>query len=319
MKKIAIIADGAFGKAVPGELEKRNFEPVLFEAGVEKLSDFIFKSGALAAVVSPNFKLLSENKSAPQIIKDCKIPSVVAAYKQDMDTSSAYDCICAGAFGAVEIDQFSGVGFDELADKLSLACVSRASMQKPEKPAAENIVPIAAIGASTGGPGACVIVQHMDSEFSGNLAGWLSRRSKLPVEIAAEGDFPKAGRVYVSRADANLGIAHSGRFAYESYGGSGVFCPSVDFFFKSLASSPAKGCAALLTGMGDDGAEGLLALKRAGWKTIAQDEATSAVYGMPKNAVRMGAASEILPPDKMGSRIDFIIRSLTYKESGKTF
>ena len=268
------------------------------------------------------------------IIKDCKIPSVVAAYKQDMDTSSAYDCICAGAFGAVEIDQFSGVGFDELADKLSLACVSRASMQKPEKPAAENIVPIAAIGASTGGPGAiaeilsalpadfpgaCVIVQHMDSEFSGNLAGWLSRRSKLPVEIAAEGDFPKAGRVYVSRADANLGIAHSGRFAYESYGGSGVFCPSVDFFFKSLASSPAKGCAALLTGMGDDGAEGLLALKRAGWKTIAQDEATSAVYGMPKNAVRMGAASEILPPDKMGSRIDFIIRSLTYKESSKTF
>ncbi len=334
MKKIAIIADGAFGKAVPGELEKRNFEPVLFEAGVEKLSDFIFKNGALAAVVSPNFKLLSENKSAPQIIKDCKIPSVVAAYKQDMDTSSAYDCICAGAFGAVEIDQFSGVGFDELADKLSLACVSRASMQKPEKPAAENIVPIAAIGASTGGPGAiaeilsalpadfpgaCVIVQHMDSEFSGNLAGWLSRRSKLPVEIAAEGDFPKAGRVYVSRADANLGIAHSGRFAYESYGGSGVFCPSVDFFFKSLASSPAKGCAALLTGMGDDGAEGLLALKRAGWKTIAQDEATSAVYGMPKNAVRMGAASEILPPDKMGSRIDFIIRSLTYKDSGKTF
>ena len=251
-----------------------------------------------------------------------------------MDTSSAYDCICAGAFGAVEIDQFSGVGFDELADKLSLACVSRASMQKPEKPAAENIVPMAAIGASTGGPGAiaeilsalpadfpgaCVIVQHMDSEFSGNLAGWLSRRSKLPVEIAAEGDFPKAGRVYVSRADANLGIAHSGRFAYESYGGSGVFCPSVDFFFKSLASSPAKGCAALLTGMGDDGAEGLLALKRAGWKTIAQDEATSAVYGMPKNAVRMGAASEILPPDKMGSRIDFIIRSLTYKDSGKTF
>ena len=217
MKKIAIIAGGAFGKAVPGELEKRNFEPVLFEAGVEKLSDFIFKSGALAAVVSPNFKLLSENKSAPQIIKDCKIPSVVAAYKQDMDTSSAYDCICAGAFGAVEIDQFSGVGFDELADKLSLACVSRASMQKPEKPAAENIVPMAAIGASTGGPGAiaeilsdlpadfpgaCVIVQHMDSEFSGNLAGWLSRRSKLPVEIAAEGDFPKAGRVYVSRADS---------------------------------------------------------------------------------------------------------------------
>ena len=164
-----------------------------------------------------------------------------------------------------------------------------------------------------------MIVQHMDSEFSGNLAGWLSRRSKLPVEIAAEGDFPKAGRVYVSRADANLGIAHSGRFAYESYGGSGVFCPSVDFFFKSLASSPAKGCAALLTGMGDDGAEGLLALKRAGWKTIAQDEATSAVYGMPKNAVRMGAASEILPPDKMGSRIDFIIRSLAYKDSGKTF
>ena len=65
--------------------------------------------------------------------------------------------------------------------------------------------------------------------------------------------------------------------------------------------------------MGDDGAEGLLALKRAGWRTIAQDEATSAVYGMPKNAVRMGAASEILPLDKIGARINFIIRSIVSK------
>ena len=69
MKKIAIIAGGAFGKAVFEELEKRNFEPVLFAGGGEKLSDFISESGALAAVVSPNFKLPSENKSAPQIIK----------------------------------------------------------------------------------------------------------------------------------------------------------------------------------------------------------------------------------------------------------
>ncbi len=328
MKKIAIIAGGAFGKAVFEELEKRNFEPVLFAGGGEKLSDFISESGALAAVVSPNFKLPSENKSAPQIIKGCGIAAVVAAYKQDMETSAVYDCICAGAFGAVEIDQFSGSGFDELADKLSLACVFRSPMRKAEKPVYGRLVPIAAIGASTGGPGAiaeilsalsadfpgaCVIVQHMDSEFSGSLAGWLSRRSKLPVEIAAGGDFPKPGRVYVSRADANLGIARSGKFMYETYGGSGVFCPSVDFFFKSLASARAKGCAALLTGMGDDGAEGLLALKRAGWRTIAQDEATSAVYGMPKNAVRMGAASEILPLDKIGARINFIIRSIVSK------
>jgi two-component system response regulator WspF len=80
--------------------------------------------------------------------------------------------------------------------------------------------------------------------------------------------------------------------------------PAIDIFFKSLARHPAiRGCGVLLTGMGRDGAEGLLAMREAGFHTIAQDEETSVVYGMPKAAFQLGAAREVLPLDDIAGRI----------------
>ena len=99
------------------------------------------------------------------------------------------------------------------------------------------------------------------------------------------------------------------QFGYRAPGGE-PFCPSIDFFFKSLAGYGRPGCAVLLTGMGGDGAAGLLSLRCAGWRTIAQDEATSAVYGMPKLAAEMGAASEILGADKIGPRLAAIFGAM---------
>ena len=149
----------------------------------------------------------------------------------------------------------------------------------------------------------------MDSEFSESLADWLAKRSSIPVEMAEDSAVPKAGRAYVSRADADLFMSPAGAFGYRGSGGD-PFCPSIDFFFKSLVGYGRPGCAVLLTGMGCDGAAGMLALRGAGWRTIAQDEATSAVYGMPKTAAETGAASEILGADKIGPRLASIFGAL---------
>lgn len=172
-------------------------------------------------------------------------------------------------------------------------------------------VPVLAIGASTGGPSAvasvlaglpagfqaCVLVaQHLDQHFSDNLASWLGGQTRLPVGIARAGDRLKPGRVYVARGGDHLVVTAVNTLAYVREPSATPYRPSVDVLFESLAGSQAgPGVAVLLTGMGSDGAKGLLALKQAGWFTIAQDQSSSAVYGMPKAARDLGAASLVLP------------------------
>ncbi len=168
--------------------------------------------------------------------------------------------------------------------------------------------PLVAIGASTGGPpalarvlralpagfaSAVVVAQHVAPSFSAGLVSWLETQTALSVRRARPGDRPAAGTVYVAAADAHLFLTPDGVFS-DLPGDAGNACiPSVDLLFWSLAGGPA-GVAALLTGMGRDGADGLLTLRRAGWHTIAQDEDSSAVYGMPRVARNMGAAVEVL-------------------------
>ncbi len=176
--------------------------------------------------------------------------------------------------------------------------------------------PIAAIGASTGGPmalatlmaklpddfSACVVVvQHVDAEFTGGLASWLDGHTGLSVEIAIEGTAPQRGKVLLAGYDQHLIMGADQHFAYTAEPTALAYRPSVDVYFESLAKNwSGTGTAALLTGMGRDGAKGLLALKTAGWHTVAQDESTSAVYGMPKAAAELGAAREILPLADIG-------------------
>lgn len=178
---------------------------------------------------------------------------------------------------------------------------------------------LVAIGSSTGGPksvvqileglpatfdGIIVIVQHVDVEFSAGLADWLDAQTALPVRLAVVGDRPKPGFVYVAGTNDHLVLTSRLRFAYTPEPVELPFRPSVDVFFNSLAQYwPDKGEAILLTGMGRDGAKGLARLRQVGWHTIAQDEATSVVYGMPKAAKQLDAAVEILPLDQIGPAI----------------
>jgi two-component system, chemotaxis family, response regulator WspF len=186
---------------------------------------------------------------------------------------------------------------------------------------------LVAIGASAGGPvalakvlsdlpadfpAAVAIVQHVDVQFAPGLANWLAGHTPLRVRLAAEGDYPEAGTVLLAGREFHLVLSHSGRWGYTRAPTDCVHRPSVDVLFESV-SKHWKGMAVgvLLTGMGRDGASGLQMLRKRGHRTIAQDQATSAVFGMPKAAAELDAAAEILALDKIGPRLTNIVVAKT--------
>ena len=174
---------------------------------------------------------------------------------------------------------------------------------------------LVAIGASTGGPAAlarlfadwrpppdtaAVVVQHIDSNFSAQLVKWLGEQTTAKVAAILDGDHLQGGVVQVASTDDHLRLAPGHRLRYDAHPRDEIHRPSIDVFFRSVArhwERPATGV--LLTGMGRDGAAGLLAMRDAGQATIAQDEASSAVYGMPRAAAELGAAQQILPIGKI--------------------
>ena len=121
-------------------------------------------------------------------------------------------------------------------------------------------------------------------------------RTRLPVRLAAEGDVLIPGEVRLAARDDHLVVCGDHRLVYTAEPRDYAYRPSVDSLFASLAAFwPTTGVATLLTGMGTDGAKGLARLRQAGWLTLAQDQATSVVYGMPQAAVECGAACRVLP------------------------
>lgn len=193
--------------------------------------------------------------------------------------------------------------------------------------------PLVVIGASTGGPealaavlaairppfaGSVVIVQHLDEQFTGNLLEVWARHARLPVRPVLAGELPPAGIVVITGCDDDLVMRAGGRLGYDPPAAGLFYHPSVDVFFKSVARHwPRPGVAAVLTGIGRDGAEGLLGLRRAGWRTMAQDEATSAVYGMPKAARDLAAAEQVLPIGQIGPAIVAHVAALSGGGGGR--
>lgn len=178
---------------------------------------------------------------------------------------------------------------------------------------------LVAIGASAGGPAALtavlsglpkgfpaavVIVQHVDERFAEGMAEWLSRNSALPVRVAKEGDRPTAGTVLLAGTNDHLRFITPDRLGYTPEPRELAYRPSVDVFFASVGAHwPGEAVGVLLTGMGRDGAQGLKTLRDQGHYTIAQDQATSTVYGMPKAAASLGAAVDILPLERIAPRL----------------
>jgi two-component system, chemotaxis family, protein-glutamate methylesterase/glutaminase len=197
--------------------------------------------------------------------------------------------------------------------------------RRPPAPDPHRAPPVA-IAASTGGPAALaeilprlaglavpvLVVQHLHPQLVDGFIGWMQRVSALPVVVAADGDRPQPGVVYIAPAGAHLKLALApgapigpvrpprtiptgGRRLVLDPDPAGPHQPSADELFASVAvTAGGQSVGVVLTGMGDDGAAGLLDLRRQGAVTIAQDEPTSVVFGMPHAAQRLGAAIEVL-------------------------
>ena len=226
----------------------------------------------------------------------CAILVVTATVSGNI--SLVYEAMGFGALDAVDTPmlgpagEVSGAG--SLVDKIGIIAKLVGSTGEPRKksgPTTAATPPrLLVVGASTGGPKA----------VSQGLAKWLGDRTHRAVRVAEHGQQPVAGDVLLAGTNDHLVMSKSRTLEYTEEPKEIFFRPSVDVFFESVADHwPQTGIALLLTGMGKDGAKGLLKLRTRGWHTIAQNEASSIVWSMPKAAIEAGAACEVLAIDQM--------------------
>ncbi len=187
----------------------------------------------------------------------------------------------------------------------------RAPAAMPEVRATQDIE-VVAIGASTGGPVVLhtileklpedfgipiLIVQHIAAGFVGGMADWLSRDCSLKISIPAHRERMAPGNVYLAPDGYQMGVERGGRIVLTSDSEDSELRPSVAHLFRSVAGVyGGRAAGVLLTGMGRDGAKELALMRERGAITFAQDKETSAIFGMPGEAVRLGAANFVLPP-----------------------
>jgi two-component system chemotaxis response regulator CheB len=270
---------------------------------------------------------------------------IVSASVNRGELFKIYDALAAGA-----VDVLEKPTADEADDKWDRRLVSavklvarikvithpRARMQaRWPSPGAVPLQPrhviaplrVVGIGASTGGPGAVVevlrglpplfqtpvlVVVHMNAPFASAFTEWLDGQIGRPVVTPENGASvaSAAGRVIVAPGARHL-VVREGRMYLTDQAERHSCRPSVDVLFESIAEYGAAAAACLLTGMGKDGATGLLKIRQSGGMTIAQDEATSTIYGMPREAVLLGAAHDVLPLSEIGPRLGMLQHSVT--------
>ncbi|MFB2880557.1 chemotaxis response regulator protein-glutamate methylesterase [Floridanema aerugineum] len=272
-----------------------------------------------------------------QIMKNSPCFILIVTSDKDRNLSQVYQAMEYGAIDVVNTPVYSPTGDDKTAKDLLIKITRVSKLMKvsstfsKESKESSNLspvvtrnkfsstTPLVAIGSSTGGPKALAkilsqlpanfdaavsIVQHVDAQFSEGFVDWLKQQCALPVRIANSGDCLEKGTVLVAGTNDHLYVQSNLTLGYTQDPISYPYRPSVDVFFKSLAQHwTRKGIGILLTGMGRDGAEGLSALRLQGWHTIAQDKESCVVYGMPKAAVELNAAVEVLSPDAIASTL----------------
>ncbi len=184
-------------------------------------------------------------------------------------------------------------------------------------------IKIVAIGASTGGPPVLktilsalpsdfpvpiLVVQHMLGGFVEGFCEWLSKTCQLDVHIAKNGERLRPGHVYLAPDGYHLGVDSTGFICLKQNPQKEGICPSVSFLFRSVSAIFRQNSVGiLLTGMGKDGAEELKEMKEKGAVTIVQNQDTSAVFGMPGEAIKLGAANYVLPPDGIAEILKYCV------------
>ena len=265
-----------------------------------------------------------------QIMKKSPCPVLVVTATIPGHYDLVMQAMGAGALDVVETPVFAQSGTVQNGEKLlarltkleaALNGTPGSGFFLPFRPtaAASDLPPLVLVAASTGGPdavaavlsslpahfpAALVVAQHIGAEFVQGLVQQLATRTPLPVRSAKAGDRPTLGTVLVAASNDHLEVTPDLTLRYTPNPRSYPYRPSADVLFSTAAALwPRPGLGVLLTGMGTDGADGLLRLRELGWHTITQDAATCVVYGMPKAAAERRAATEILPLAQIGPTI----------------
>lgn len=270
-----------------------------------------------------------------RIMRDCPCPILIVTVSIDRNATPAFAAMGAGAIDVMALPADSKHG-NELLQKIRQIERLHQPLPFPSKPrnpsstGSQPGMPLILIGASAGGPAALaellgtlpegfaagiVLAQHLDTRFADEFVRWLQKQTPLRVRCARQDDAVKAGTVLVSSENRNLVFQENGLLGY-THEPVSYHVPSIDALFFSANGLPnARLTAVLLTGMGADGAAGMKALREAGHLTIAQDETSSALYGMPRAAARIGAACEILPLSRIAARLKMFCR-MSYDAHG---
>lgn len=264
-----------------------------------------------------------------RLMKDDPLPIVILSGTVARGSEQAAEALAAGALEVLAKDRLRLDRYDDLWAQAMRSRLRRLSSMRVSRPARVATVPrrrsaegsgrvaqVVGVGASTGGPPALetmlaclpasfplplLVVQHMAPGFIEGFAKWLDRKLPVAVRLAGEGVRASAG-VWFAPDDAHLTLTKSLRFALDS-DAEAPHRPSIDVMLASLAQScGAEAVGVVLTGMGRDGAEGAAAIQREGGLAIAQDEASSVVYGMPR-AVAEGGADLVLPPVEIAAAL----------------
>ena len=315
-------------------------DPRLTVAGITSTAEeaLAFLAHSTPDVISLDIRLPGMNgfEATKRIMQDKPTPIVVcSASVESEDLKITMTALRAGALAVVEKPVGTGrADYERLARTLctQLAIMSevrvvrqrktnvatRARAETGSRLSPSGRLRVLGIGASTGGPNAVVqiltelgasfplpilLVQHMMPAFLPGFASWLDDVTPFRVVIASSGAVPAPGTVQLAPPNRHMEL-ESGRIVLTDGDPESLQRPSVTALFRSLArtAGPSAG-GVLLTGMGDDGADGLLALRDAGGYTLAEHESTAVVYGMPRAAVERGAAVECLPLGSIAGRL----------------
>ena len=279
-----------------------------------------------------------------RIMADTPCAILIVTVSVGANASQTFEAMGYGALDAVDTPIFDGVDSRQTTNALlaKLDTIGKLIGEKRTRPGSASRFDSApslrrggkllAIGASAGGPAALakilsglpqdfsaatVIIQHVDEQFATGMADWLSQYSKMPVRIAQEENKLEAGVVLLAATNDHLVLKSPSQVGYTTDPVDRIYRPSVDVFFDSVNRFwMGEAVGVLLTGMGRDGAMGLKAFRNKGYHTIAQDRATSAVFGMPKAAAMVGAAVDILALDQIAPTLVKLFRA-TQQRTGQ--
>ncbi|MDP8263485.1 MAG: chemotaxis-specific protein-glutamate methyltransferase CheB [Candidatus Ancaeobacter aquaticus] len=275
--------------------------------------------------------LMSGMEALEKIMEDSPIPVIVVS---TVERDVVFKALSVGAMDFILVSENVKMLAVDLIEKVKIASrvkpLRRMKISKSPAPKAvrkKGVDKIVVIGSSTGGPQALqvllsqlpsgflagvVIVQHMSEGFIEGLAQWLKTTSSLDVRVAAEGDVLKSSTVFLAPDGYNINIGTDGVVILsETKTKKMVHIPSIDEMMKSAACAYGKSAiGVILTGMQNDGAEGIRAIKNAGGTTIAQDEETSVVFGMNRSAIKTGCVDKIVPLEKIAGEIVKAIRDI---------